>query len=198
MTPALGTAFDFGGLAPCGIALFVMMTSTSLCAESTKAPVTFSGGHDIGKNDFGRPVTLMAAALGVKPEEFRKAFSGVMPARGRGPTGDEARRNKEALMRVLAPLGVSNKRMDEVADYYRFRPQDGELWPTKPAEAYAIVDGDQIKRIVVTKPGSGYSSPPKARVQGFESVRLETKLTFVKDLKKNGGVQSVALPAKGN
>ena len=185
-------------LATCVFVLGFVMAVGPTAAVETKLPVKFSGGHDIGKNDFGRPVTLMAAALGVKPEEFRKAFSGVTPARGRGPTGDEARRNKEALMRVLAPLGVSNKRMDEVADYYRFRPQDGELWPTKPAEAYAIVYGDQIKRIVITKPGSGYSSPPKARVQGFESVRLETKLTFVKDLKKNGGVQSVALPAKGN
>ena len=69
----------------------------------------------------------------MKPEEFRKAFSGVTPAHGRGPTGAEARRNKEALMKVLKPLGVTNERMDEVANYYRFRPQNGELWPTKPA-----------------------------------------------------------------
>src|SRR6187401_3427110 len=106
-------------------------------ADETKVPVTFSGGHDLGKNDYGRPCTLMAAALGVKPDEFRKAFSGVTPARGRGPTGAEARRNKEALMNVLAPLGVTNDRMDEVANYYRFRPQNGELWPTKDAHAEA-------------------------------------------------------------
>ncbi len=60
-------------------------------------PVQISGGHDIGKNDFGRPVALIAAALGVKPDVFREAFSGVTPARGRGPTGDEARKNKAAL-----------------------------------------------------------------------------------------------------
>ena len=53
-------------------------------AEETKIPVTFSGGHELNKNDYGRPINLMAAALGVKPDEFRKAFSGVTPARGRG------------------------------------------------------------------------------------------------------------------
>src|SRR6185503_10206426 len=91
------------------------MATTMVQANETKVPVTFSGGHDIAKNDYGRPITLMAAALHVKPEEFRKAFSGVKPAHGRGPTGTEARRNKEALMKVLQPLGVANERMDEVA-----------------------------------------------------------------------------------
>jgi hypothetical protein len=70
---------------------------------------------------------LIAAALGVKPEEFRQAFSGVTPAKGRGPTAEEARRNKDALMRVLGPLGVTNDRLDEASDYYRYRPQAGEL-----------------------------------------------------------------------
>lgn len=160
-------------------------------AELVGLPVEFSGGHDIGKNDYGRPITLMAAALRVKPEEFRKAFSGVTPARGRGPTGAEARHNKEALMQVLKPLGVTNERMDEVANYYRFRPQNGELWPTKSAKAYAVVEDRKIKNVVVTEPGSGYSSPPKVTVKGFEEVRLEAKIKFGTDLKKNGGIGSI-------
>ena len=167
-----------------------MAAATSRATE-TKIPVTFSGGHDIAKNDFGRPVTLMAAALGVKPEEFRKAFSGVRPAHGRGPTAEEARRNKEALMKVLGPLNVSNERMDEVANYYRFRPQNGELWPTKPAKAYAVVEDGKIKKVVVTEPGSGFSTPPKVTVKGFEKVPLEAKLKLVTDLKKNGGIESI-------
>jgi hypothetical protein len=158
-----------------------------------RVPVIFSGGHEIAKNDYGRPITLMAAALGVKPDEFRQAFSGVRPAHGRGPTGAEARRNKEALMKVLQPLGVTNERMDDVANYYRFRPQNGELWPTKPAKAYAVVEGDKIKKVVVTDPGSGYCSPPKVTVRGFENVSLEAKLRLVTDLKKNGGIEAVEL-----
>jgi hypothetical protein len=176
------------------LALVCMLETTAMTsAAETKVPITFSGGHDLGKNDYGRPITLMAAALGVKPDEFRQAFSGVKPARGRGPTGAEARRNKEALMKVLQPLGVTNERMDEVANYYRFRPQDGDLWPTKPAKAYAVVEGDKIKKVVITDPGSGYCSPPKVTVKGFESVSLEAKLKLVTDLKKNGGVAGVEL-----
>jgi hypothetical protein len=173
--------------------LCIVVTTAMSTAAETKVPVTFSGGHDIGKNDYGRPVALMAAALGVKPDEFRQAFSGVTPARGRGPTGAEARRNKDALMKVLAPLGVTNDRMDEVANYYRFRPQNGELWPTKPGKAYAVVEADKIKKVVVTDPGSGYCTPPKVTVKGFDNVPLEAKLKLVTDLKKNGGIEAVEL-----
>jgi hypothetical protein len=182
-------------LAPLVMCLTLSMTimAKTSRAEETKVPVTFSGGHELGKNDYGRPITLMAAALGVKPDEFRKAFSGVKPARGRGPTGEEARRNKDALMKVLGPLKVTNERMDEVANYYRFRPQKGELWPTKPAEAYAIVDGGKIKEIVVTEPGSGYNTPPKATVEGFKNARLETKVKYDTNLKQNGGVESIEI-----
>jgi hypothetical protein len=177
--------------AACFIVVIVAMPRHAISAEPTKVPVTFSGGHEFGKNDFGRPITLMSAALGVKPEEFRKAFSGVRPAHGRGPTGEEARRNKEALMKVLGRLHVTNERMDEVANYYRFRPQNGELWPTKPAKAYAVVEDGKIKKVVVTDPGSGYSTPPKVTAKGLEKVPLEAKLKLVTDLKKNGSIESI-------
>jgi hypothetical protein len=172
---------------------FALVMAMSTRAEEPKVPITFSGGHELGKNDFGRPINLMAAALGVKPDEFRKAFSGVTPARGRGPTGEEQRRNKEALMKVLGPLKVTNERMDEVADYYRFRPQKSELWPTKPAEAYARVADGKIKQIVVTDPGAGYNTPPKATIKGFKNLHLEAKIKFDKDLKKNGGIDSIEI-----
>ena len=123
----------------CILMLSVTMAAAIVQAAETKLPVTFSGGHETDPKDHGRPVVLVAAALGVKPDVFRKAFSGVTPARGRGPTGEEARRNKEALLKVLAPYKVTNERLDEVSDYYRYRPQKGELWPTTSAKAYAVV-----------------------------------------------------------
>ena len=160
-------------------------------ADDNQAPLTFAGGHAIGKDDFGRPVYLIAAALGVKPEQFREAFSGVTPAHGRGPTGEEARRNKAALMKVLAPLGVTNDRLDEVSNYYRFRPQAGELWPTKPAKGYAVVVDGKVTKLVITDPGSGYNTPPDVTIAGIDGVRLRATLSFSKDLKKNGGVAAV-------
>lgn len=172
-----------------GVAL-VLVASGFASAEETQIPITFTGGHEIGRGDFGRPVTLIAAALGVKPDVFREAFSGVTPAKGRGPSGDEARRNKEALMKVLKPHGITNDRLDEVSNYYRFRPQNGELWPTTAAKAHAVVEGGKIKRIVVTEPGSGYCSTPTASVQGMNAT-LKVTLKYSTELKKNGGVDAV-------
>ena len=160
-------------------------------AAETEVPLEFSGGREIGKNDFGRPIPLIAAALGVKPDEFRKAFSGVTPARGGPPSGDEARKNKEALMKVLGPLGVTNERLDAVSDYYRFQPQQRELWKHTPAKGYAVVDGGKVKKLVITEGGSGYSSPPTAKIKGVQGVTLKATLHFDKEFKKNGSVNSV-------
>jgi hypothetical protein len=46
---------------------------------------------------------------------------------------------------------------------------------------------------VATKPGSGYSTPPKAMAKGMERVELKVKIVFDKDLKKNGAVSSIEI-----
>jgi hypothetical protein len=164
-----------------------------LAAPADENPVTFSGGHDIGKDDHGRPCVLIASALGVKTEVFREAFSGVTPARGRGPTGEEARKNKEALLKVLGPHGVTNDRLDEVSNYYRFRPQNSELWKHKDAKAVAVIEDGKLIKVELTESGSGYTTPPKVTVKGFEKTELMVKLHFDKDLRKNGSVESIEL-----
>jgi hypothetical protein len=157
--------------------------------------VSFTGGHDIGPNDFGRPCNLIAAAIGVRTEVFREAFSGVTPARGHGPTGDEARRNKEALMKVLGPRGVTNDRLDEVSNFYRYRPQSTELWRHREAKAHAVEENGTVKKVVVTDPGFGYSSPPKAQVKGLDGIELVVKLHVDRDLKKNGSIETIEVKA---
>ncbi len=160
-------------------------------AAEQQLPLEITGGHEIGRNDFGRPVVLIAAALNVKPDEFRKAFSGVTPAKGGPPSGDEARRNKTALMRVLAPLGVTNERLDEVSNYYRYQPQRGELWKTSAAKGHAVVENGKVKQIVITAAGSGYSVPPRVTIKGLDSVKLKATLHFEQQLVKNGSLASV-------
>lgn len=98
-------------------------------------------------------------------------------------------------MKVLAPHGVTNDRLDQVSDYYRFRPERGELWPTTPAKAQAVVVGGKARRIVVTDPGSGYSSPPEIKVVGFPQLVLKSTLEFSPELTKNGGVAKVEIVA---
>jgi hypothetical protein len=177
------------------VSVAAMMGMTVRAAE-TKAPIKFSGGHETDPKDGGRPVVLIAAALEVKPDVFREAFSGVTPARDGPPTPEQAQRNKAALMKVLGPHGVTNERLDEVSNYYRYQPQKGGLWRTTPAEAHAVVEDGKVKQIVVTNPGSGYSTLPKATVEDMEKIQLKVTLQFGKDLKKNGVIGSIeiALP----
>lgn len=167
-----------------------------MAAEET-LPLTFTGGHETDPRDHGRPVVLIAAALDVKPEVFREAFSGVTPARNGRPSGEEARRNKEALMKVLRPHGITNERLDEVSNYYRYRPQNGELWTTSNPKAHAVMESGKIKKIVVTEGGSGFSSAPTATIQGLKDVSLKVTVQYGTELKKNGAISAIEiLPAK--
>lgn len=160
-------------------------------AAETTVPVVISGGHETDPQDRGRPVTLVAAGLGVSPEVFREAFRGVTPARDGRPTESEAQRNKEALMKVLRPHGVTNDRLDEVSNHYRYRRERGELWPTQAAKAHAVIVDGRVARIVVTEPGAGYSSAPMIRIPGHDDVKATAKVKFEKDLKRNGAVESI-------
>lgn len=166
-------------------------------AAETKVPLTFSEGHDTDPKDRGRPVVLIASALGVTPEVFRDAFSGVTPARNGKPSGAEARANKEALMKVLKPHGVTNDRLDEVSDYYRYQPQKGGLWKHVPAKGHAIVEDGKVKQIVITEPGSGYSTLPKVTATGLEKVTFKATLKFDKELKQNGSIKTVEVVPTG-
>ena len=172
--------------------IYAVLSISFFCGITKAQDVTFSGGHDTDPKDGGRPCVLIAAALGVKTEVFREAFSGVTPAKNGRPSGEEARRNKAALLKVLRPYGITNERLDEVSDYYRYRPQNGELWKHKEAKAHAVMENGMMK-IVVTDPGAGYSSPPKATIKGMEKVDLVVKLHFDKDLRKNGSISSIEM-----
>ena len=106
----------------------------------SRVPVEFSGGHETDGRDGGRPVVLIAAALGVTPDVFRDAFSQVRPARGgREPEPAQVRQNKEVLMKALGKHGITNDRLDTVSNYYRYQRSRNELWPTEPAVANALV-----------------------------------------------------------
>jgi hypothetical protein len=162
-------------------------------ASMTRVPVNFSGGHETDRRDRGRPVVLIAAGLGVSSDVFREAFSHVRPApAGTRPSPDQVRKNKEALLDALGPHGITNDRLDEVSNYYRYVRSRGEMWPTKPAAAYAEVEGGKIVRFVVTKGGSGYSSPPSVTVSGFD-VSPKVGLSFGKKFESNGSVAAITL-----
>jgi hypothetical protein len=161
----------------------------------TKVPVVFSGGHDTDPRDHGRPVMLVAGALGVAPEVFRDAFSRVHPAGpdSGGPTRDEAQANKAALMSVLGKYGITNDRLDTVSNRYRYVRSHGEMWPTKQAVANAIVANGVVTGYEIVSGGYGYSSAPTITVPNVKATPAKVELAFDKDFESNGSVSKITV-----
>ncbi len=163
----------------------------------TRVPVTLSGGHETLGVDRGRPVILIAAALGVTPEVFRDAFSHVRPAGpgSGGPTDAEARQNKAALMNALGKFGITNERLDTVSNYYRYPPGRGGLWKTQETAVNALIKNGVIIGYEIVKGGSGYSSSPTLTVPGHPAAAPTVLIAYGKDLDTNGRISVVSLPA---
>ncbi|HEV7299160.1 MAG TPA: hypothetical protein VGN72_07325 [Tepidisphaeraceae bacterium] len=155
-------------------------------------PLTIIGGHELNPEDRGRPVILIAAALGVPEQVFRDVFKGVRPSRDGKPSGEEARANKKVLLDGLAKYGVTNERLDEVSNYYRYKPQDGGLWRHAPAAGFATVKDGVVTSVTITDAGRGYSSQPAVSVEGA-TTPLKASIAFGKDLATNGSVQGVEI-----
>ncbi|MCA9114911.1 MAG: hypothetical protein KDA79_07465 [Planctomycetaceae bacterium] len=158
--------------------------------------VVFRGGYETDRRDGGRPVALIAAALGVEPQVFRDAFSRVTPARGGdGPSPALARRNKEVLLDALGKHGIANDRLDEVSNFYRYRPEGGELWRHASARATAIIENGQVTGFRITSAGYGYLTPPRVTVAGHDEIKVEATLGFSTDMRQNGRVTSLQIAA---
>ena len=162
-------------------------------ANAPAGSVVFSGGYETDRQDHGRPVALIAGALGVEPEVFRQAFSKVTPARGGGPSAEHARANKRVLMDALGKYGITNERLDEVSNYYRYQPQSGELWTHTPATAAATIRDGKVVSLEITDPGAGYMTPPAVVVAGHADVKVKATIEFTKDLRTNGRLASLTV-----
>lgn len=172
----------------------------TLPAGTMKIPLVFTGGHDTDPRDHGRPVVLVAAALGVPPEVFREAFRHVHPAPpGEQPEPAQVRLNKQALMEKLAPYGVTNDRLDEVSNYYRYRRESGQLWRHVEAAGYAVVQGGKIVSITITNPGAGYTTPPVVSVPGVALTDYPVAVVVSStDLARNGSIANIDLRPVGD
>jgi hypothetical protein len=160
-------------------------------------------GHDTDSRDHGRPVALIAAALKVPEDVFRKTFSHVHPAGpgSGGPTDAEARQNKAALMAGLSPYGVTDDRINEVSNYYRYmRKNHDDLWKHREAVAFVVVNADdKVVRFDIVDAGAGYTTPPTVTIPDQRDVKITAKLLFGTDLPTNGSIESltVAGPTTG-
>lgn len=160
-----------------------------------RVPVVFSGGHDTDPRDGGRPVVLVANALGVAPEVFREAFRHVRPARaGNAPEPAQVQQNKAALLNALGRYGVDNDRLDTVSNYYRYVRSRGELWTHTPAVANALVKNGVLVGFEIVRPGSGYTTPPSISVPNVRTGNVTVKLAFSKNLSTNGSIAAITVP----
>ena len=183
----------------------LLMAMFSGCWAGSTTPVTpaidgdvvFSGGYESDQRDGGRPVALIAAALKVESEVFRAAFSNVNPAKVGPPTHSRAQANKKVLMDALGKHGVTNDRLDEVSNYYRYRPQANELWTHKPAKAKAVIESGKVVGFEIVDAGSGYLTAPTIFVEGHPDVRAIAEIEYTEDLETNGRVVKIGL-SKGN
>jgi hypothetical protein len=170
----------------------LLALAQTVSATETKVDVVFSGGHDTVGEDRGRPVILIASALKVPPQVFRDAFKKVKPApAGEQPQEAQVRLNKQALMEALSPYGVTDDRLNEVSNYYRYRRSAGEMWRNTPAKAFATVSNGVVTGVTITDPGSGYSSEPTVSLATMPGVKLASSISFDTDFAKNGSVKDI-------
>ena len=162
-----------------------------------KISLSISGGYDTDPRDNGRPILLIAAALNVPPDVFREAFSHVTPApAGQEPDPAQVKLNKEALLKVLSPYGVTNDRLDEVSNYYRYNGSAGEAWPRTPAKLAVVVTDGKLTGIKIINGGSGYSSTPTITITGVEGVTATATISYTTNFETNGSITNVSLTTK--
>ena len=184
-------------LAGCFLALVLAACATSgNSAALAGISVAITGGYATDPRDGGRPVALVAGALGVPPDVFREAFSHVKPApAGQEPDPAQVQLNKAALLQVLGPYGITNDRLDTVSDHYRFNGSAGETWPRTPATATALVTNGVVTGITITSAGSGYTSTPAVVISGSDATATAT-IAYGADFNTNGSLTAITLTKK--
>jgi hypothetical protein len=167
---------------------------TAPIANLAKFTVSISGGYETNPVDKGRPVILIASALGVPAEVFREAFSHVTPAAGgQEPDPKQVSLNKDALLKVLSPYGITNDRLDTVSNYYRYNQSAGQVWQRTPAAASAIVTNGVVTGIKINNPGAGYSSVPTITISGASGITAKASLLYSKDFQTNGSISAITI-----
>ena len=157
-------------------------------------PAVITGGHATDLRDHGRPVILVASALGVDPEVFRDAFSRVKPApAGEQPDPAQVQLNKQALLDTLEPYGVTNDRLDEVSNFYRYNGRNGGLWRHTPASVTATLHNGFVTGFTIVNAGAGYTTAPAISVPGQPGLKVIATLSFGPDLARNGSLKEIKL-----
>ena len=164
--------------------------------ERTTVDVAIIGGYDTDPVDNGRPVVLVASLLGVPTEVFRLAFTGVTPAAaGDAPEAAQVSLNKQALLDVLGPYGVTNDALDNASNAYRYSASQGEVWARQQATAEATITDGEVSAITITDPGRGYTSTPTVTITmpDGSTVAAAASLRYTDNVATNGSIAAITL-----
>ncbi|MEP6985895.1 MAG: hypothetical protein ABI970_09865 [Chloroflexota bacterium] len=95
---------------------------------------------------------------------------------------------------MLAPYGITNEKLDEVSNYYRYKGSLGQTWPQTKAVAAAVVVDGKLTGLNITNAGAGYTSVPKVVVRlGNVTYTGVATLLYTDDFKTNGSITSISL-----
>ncbi len=118
----------------------------------------------------------------------------VKPAPGgQRPDPKQVQLNKKALLEALGKFGVTNERLDEVSDFYRYPPGDRELWKHADAVVKATVVEGKVTGFQIESGGAGYTTIPQVSVAGLGKMAVKVTLHFGSDLARNGSIESIQL-----
>ncbi|MCY9669761.1 hypothetical protein M5X11_33450 [Paenibacillus alginolyticus] len=93
-----------------------------------------------------------------------------------------------------APYGITNERLDEVSNYYRYNGRKSDTWQKTQATATATVTNGIVTGVTITNPGAGYSSNPTITVTGPNGTFTATAtLAYTKDFKTNGSISAITI-----
>lgn len=153
--------------------------------------VTLIGGFQTDPRDGGRPVILIASMLGVEPQVFRDVFSGVRPSQDGQPTDEEARANKKVLLDGLGKYGITNEKLDQVSNYYRYMGSKGQTWPQRKAIVTVEIKGNKSVATIVDA-GVGYTTNPTFSITINGIVyKGYGKIMCTQDFTTNGSIKEL-------
>ncbi|WP_139228528.1 hypothetical protein [Planctomicrobium piriforme] len=169
------------------------MSAQNWPIEATRVPVIFTNGHDTEAADKGLPVKLLAGGLGVPDSVFRSALTQLQAVRGVAPNEWQLQTMQTYLFKTLAKYDVSAYRLETVTAYYRHEQPRGELWPTKSAKAFAVIDNGRLLGFEVLNGGSGYSSAPTVSIPGHNNLFVNIDIAYGREFGTNGSITSITL-----
>jgi hypothetical protein len=96
-------------------------------------------------------------------------------------------------MNALGKYGITNERLNQVSNFYRYASWNGGIWKNTPATADALVKNGAVVGYEITNGGAGYTTPPTVSVPNVSGATPKVELSYGKDMERNGAVSAITV-----